>query len=395
MAVTLMSTTSTQDDLNKALGVTPDASKPVETPGRPDVLRASIAELATLKPAGTAAAPAVPPPTAEPAGVAPASIETPTSPVGPVAATPADAPDLADGAVDSDDEPLPADATPQQQGVHTRNRLQKRINELVKKTYTTQGQLDAANAELARLRQQVTPPVAPPALPDHAPSPIALEDATLTHLALVQKYKADPNWPKDEDGDFEDVNAARGAFIADKRNQARDALASQQRQRDAAQAAQAQAKSAFDARVTEFAKAHPDYQTVVNASTVEVSGAMASVLLNPAHDGPALAYYLAQHPDEILRIRTLPVDEQPVAMGELKAKIAAPAAGAAPTASVTSAQPVTKVPPPPQPLHGGTPPAVVESLEDMAKKVTPGSNATSEWIARRNAEIAARRRVGR
>jgi hypothetical protein len=350
MAITLQTTTGTQADVNAALGLPSDPTPASE----PTIVTTATADSVPKAPAA---------PVAEP-------------PVTPAPETPV---------VESDDDPE-ADASPQQQGAHTRNRLQKRINELVKNKYTTQGQLDSANAEIARLRQQqgplgVTSAPAPPA---------ASVPATAGYKALVEQCKADPAYPKDEDFDnYEDARAAQAAFISDRRVESRLAVEHQR----TAQAQQIesgrQAVTAFAQRVDTFKTAHPDYDEVVVGSTLEINDAMKATIFNPANDGPAIAYYLGQHPEECARIAKLSPGEAWEEMGAIKAglKVAAPAVDVPAPRLVP---PVTKAPAPPQTVRGAVAPTS-ESLSDLAKKVTPGSPQTSEWIKRRNAELASRR----
>ena len=77
-----------------------------------------------------------------------------------------------------------------------------------------------------------------------------------------------------------------------------------QQQQTAAQAAAAEraALAAFGQRVDSFAAVHPDYQTVVTAPGLPPPSVAIIEYIQNEDDGPAVAYYLAQHPDEITRI---------------------------------------------------------------------------------------------
>jgi hypothetical protein len=360
MAITLMTTTGTQDGVNAALGLPPadpaTASDSSATPAR------ATADAVPTKP--TVSAPV------EPTAAAEAPIEEPL------------------------EEPeLPADASPQQQGAHTRNRLQKRINDLVKERYSEKGRADALETELARVRQQLAQ--APPATPMEPVTTAAPVLPGQSYKEMVERYKSDPLFPKDDDFEnYEDVQAARAVFVSDKRAEERDAEASAkareaaaQKQRDDLAAAEQVAQKALLGKIQAFATAHPDYETVVGNPALSINGAMRLVITNPNNPGPELAYYLGQHPEECARIAALPPAESFEAMGELKAKLA-PVNGRSTSAPTV---PVTRVPPPPTEIRGGAV-ATTEGLEVLAKKITPGSALTSEWIARRNAEEAKRRR---
>jgi hypothetical protein len=73
-------------------------------------------------------------------------------------------------------------------------------------------------------------------------------------------------------------------------------------------------------------------------------------------------------------------------MGTIKALVMG--SNGKPAASVA---PIPKAPTPPTTVRGAAS-VSSQSLDELAKTVTPGSHTTSEWIARRNAEVAQRGR---
>lgn len=350
MAITLQTTTGTQADVNAALGLPSDSTPATE----PTTVTTATAE-SMPKPSDAPAPPVTTPGPAVDAGV--------------------------DDLVERT-ESLDADTPAQKK----HSRLTKRFSELTAEKYLLQGRIQAVEAENKRLWSQTAP----------AQSPAAVTPATVTtddYADLVAKYEIDPGWPKDESFDtYERARAAQAVFIA--RREAGvvvdSRLAVEHQRTTAAQQVESgrQAVTAFAQRVDVFKVAHPDYAEVVVASNLPVNDAMKATIFNPANDGPAIAYYLGQHPEECERISKLSPGEAWEEMGVIKAglKVSAPAAEPAPRL----VPPVTKAPAPPQTVRGAVAPTS-ESLADLAKKVTPGSPQTSEWLKRRAAEVAARR----
>ena len=365
MAVTLMTTTGTQENVNAALGLPLESvAAPAQSPMAPQTV-GKVEEM--------------------PAKAAPV-VETPAETPAPVAAAPVEP------VLEPEGEPeLPIEGlTPQQQGAHTRNRLQKRINELVATRYKTEGQLVSAHAEIDRLRSQLGVAATPPGEPSIAhPAPTAPVTATPPTTLARPKPKSDdtnvdgsPKYATYEDfiedlSDFKAEQRVATSLAAQQDAQAR------QREQEQVQAAVTEIQK----HIETFRGTHPDYDDVVNNPEVKINDAMMMVLRDPANTlSPAMAYYLGQHPDECKRIAALPPFSAAAEMGAIKAQLT-PGNGkpAAPAA------PIPKAPTPPTTVRSAA--AITsQSLDDLAKTVTPGSHTTSEWIARRNAEVAQRGR---
>lgn len=362
MAVSLMTTTGTQEDVNAALGLPLEsAAAPAQSPMAPQTV-GTVEEM--------------------PEKVALAPVETPA----PEAVAPTEP------LLEPEGEPEPAVAgmTPQQQGAHTRNRLQKRINELVATRYKTEGQLDSANAEIVRLRSQLGVAATPPGEPTHAhPAPTAPVPATPPITLARPKPKSDDTQP---DGSpkyatYEDFIEDLSDFKAEERV-ALTLLA--QQQTETARQRESEARAAVTAVqkvVATFKETHADFDEVINNPDLQVNDSMMLALRNPNNPHTAaMAYYLGKHPEECARIAALPPDEAREEMGTIKALVMG--GNGKPAAPVA---PIPKAPTPPTTVRGAAS-VSSQSLDDLAKTVTPGSHTTSEWIARRNAEVAQRGR---
>lgn len=362
MAVTLMTTTGTQEHVNEALGL------PADTGAAP---AASL-----MAPQVTAQAEALP---------AKGAVEAPPAPVqaAPEAMV---APMEGVGAPEDDPDAMPEGLTPQQQGAHTRSRMQKRIDGLVKARYTTEGHLEAANAELMRLRQQLGVQATPDpasvasAAPSPTPSPVPAS-VTLTRPQPQNEDSKPDGTPKYETFDEYILDLTKWQF-----EQLEAAKEAKTRQIEV-QRALTEEQTAVQKHIDAFKVEHPDFDAVINQPDLKVNGGMLRVLRNPRNaQGPAMAYYLAQHPDECKRIFDLPYDDAIEEMGVIKATLGN---GNGKPVARPVAQP--KAPPPPTTVRSGAAVSAT-TLEEDAKTITPGSHRTSEWIARRNAELAQRGR---
>jgi hypothetical protein len=144
----------------------------------------------------------------------------------------------------------------------------------------------------------------------------------------------------------------------------------------------AQVGAAFEARVTEFKKTHPDYDTVIkNPALPKPSQQMARAVVM-SEIGPAILHHLATNPDIAVRISKMSPDDQGIAIGRIEGQLLsqpapAPAAdkgGKGKDANTgkanadTSAQPartrtVSKAPPPPRPVSAGRSPTTRTALD--------------------------------
>lgn len=328
MGVTLMTTTGTEADVRAALGLT--------AAERPEPIDAPVSATAE---------------TPEP-GITPPAVPEPASE------------DSADA-----EEASATDTSPQAQAAKTKGRLQARIDELVAQRYHTQGELDAAKRQIEKLEAQLAK-VTLPGQPAEPPTP-------------------PPADRPPQEADFETYDAylvAAATYAATKAVEKR--LAEKQIQDDEARqrAEQERVRTTLIERVQAFAKDHPDYEEAINNPALpHLTPVMVHYLTKPSNTlGPAMAYALAKDPDRFRAIAAMSPDDAAEEFGVLRAELRANGSKPVPAPAKTPA-----APPPPTPVRGASVSATL-SLEEMAKRVTPGDPSTSDWIARRNAELAKR-----
>lgn len=338
MAVTLMTTTGTQEDVNAALKLTQEANK------------------ATI----------------EPNAVISASTETPpTTP-----ATQTESPDKDEPSAVNEELPEAGEAldttTPQQKAADTRGRFQKRIDELTAVRFRTEGERDAARREVQELRAEL--------------ARLTRSPQSEVSSAPTQTPATESKEPKEADYDtYEAFIEARADYRARKAyREEREAERAEEAKRQQ-QTAQTQQRKLMEDRIKAFEADHPDYREVVNNPDLILTNALAYGL-QMSEDGPALAYALAKDPARFKAIAALGPFETARALGELSAELrqAAPAKTEARPAAPPKQ---SAVPPPPTPVRGGSV-ATAVSLEEFAKTITPGDPKTSEWLRRRNEQLA-------
>lgn len=122
------------------------------------------------------------------------------------------------------------------------------------------------------------------------------------------------------------------------------------------------------ARRAAFVEKHPDYADVAEADGVKITNEMAITLMQD-DDGPAIAYYLGQNPDEAERISKLLPVRQASELGRIAARLNAP-------------QPVKTKPDPITPLNTGSGAAIRKG---------PNEESMDEYGNRRLAELRAQR----
>jgi hypothetical protein len=338
MAVHLMTTTGTEADVRAALGLTPEASQATTPPDGP--VSASVETLPK-----------------------PVSDKEPSAPAEP----PVAAPDAPAAPVDDSEEEPTSDASPQERGAQTKGRLQKRIDELVAARYKTQGELEAAQRQIAELQAKISPP------------------APTTGSVAAPMSAATP--PQEADFDtYDKYLVALAKFEARQEVETRLAEAKAAEEAKRVQAEAESRRSTLKDRIVAFAKQHTDYEEVVNNPDLpNMTPVVADVLTDPDNElGPAMAYALAKNPTRFAEIVALPPKKAILALGALQAELRtepAPAPAALPK--------LPAAPPPPTQVRGSTVVAA-QTLEELAKGITPGDPRTSEWLARRNAEIAKR-----
>lgn len=126
----------------------------------------------------------------------------------------------------------------------------------------------------------------------------------------------------------------------------------------------------FGERKSKFVETHPDYESLVEIDDLQISQPMAQVILSD-EDGPAMAYYLGQNPEEAVRISKLPAIQAVAAMGRIAARLAAKPA------------PVNK----PAPLN------TLRTGAETATRKTAAEESMDEYGSRRGREIANEKRT--
>jgi hypothetical protein len=178
--------------------------------------------------------------------------------------------------------------------------------------------------------------------------------------------------------DFADPDAYEDALIdwSSRRASAKArADEAEQRVKDARFSEFEAQKKLFLDRKTAFMKNNPDYEDIAESDDVEISGAMTSAIL-ASEDGPAIAYYLGQNPDDAARIAKLSPMQAAKEIGKIEARLGADAKDAA------DAKPFKRKPAPMTPV--GT--------RSTASRRDPSEESMEEYAARRTPEILASRR---
>jgi len=260
-----------------------------------------------------------------PTGSPPATPQTPAEPGRPPAGSAADA-----GVADADDdEPEPEVATVDYvarriKRLTAKQRAQERAHAEREQSWTQerahlQGQLET----MQRLLSGATPE-----LPQTPPGP-----------PQAEQYAS-----------HEDYVRALARF------EAQDVARTQQQQTAQQQQAQAMQQALME-REAAFKQAHPDFDDVVRRGLVGKVAPHVQQALMVLPEGPQLAYLLAQQPDTVTRLNTLPPVQVVAELGRLSAPAtngtAAPPVTPTPTnGTAPPPSPPQVLPPPPTPLSG-------------------------------------------
>lgn len=114
----------------------------------------------------------------------------------------------------------------------------------------------------------------------------------------------------------------------------------------------------FVERQALFKAATPDYEQVINASTVEVSNDVRDAIIE-SEVGPQLLHHFAQHPEDAEKLKKLSRVNALKEVGKLEDKIigAAPVKASGEEKAVVAAQEISRAPAPITPLKGANAPA--------------------------------------
>ena len=241
---------------------------------------------------------------------------------------------------------------------------QKRINKAWAKQKDAERNTELARAEAtaarersARLEVELAQFKTGQAKPVDAPSQTVAQ-AQDARMAAFADNPADPKPKRDDFDSYEDGNDAVGEWIARQVYRQERAKENDASARVVAQEAHQQRLNSYFARLDEFKKATPDFDALVNnpSANLPVSPAVSSLIVE-SPVGPALSYYLAQHPDECQAIYALDERSAAKALGRIEAKVEgqqAPAAAGQPPAPapVVPPKPISQAPAPITPVAG-------------------------------------------
>lgn len=194
---------------------------------------------------------------------------------------------------------------------------------------------------------------------------------TLTRLLQGAAPDLPPQTPTgppqaEQYADHDSYITAKARYEAQQLLQERDQQTQQQRQREQQQTFQQQLVD----RVQAFAQAHPDYDAVIASGFRGKVAPHVDQAVTLLPDGPALAYALAQQPEVLQRLNTLP---PPQVIWELARLLpqAPPATGESAPPATTPPANGTRPPPLPEPMRpvgGGGSPSPPGFREDASQE---------------------------
>lgn len=221
---------------------------------------------------------------------------------------------LADGQESPPVEPVTSEEdeeTPQEKIRNTR--LENRFKRLTERLRTKDREIAELSGQLSAVMQMVTPAV--PAQPAGRPVRGHYADDETYFEALI-------DWKDSQKGAQQAVSQPTAPPVG---NPVLDA---------------------YQKRLVDVKKQHADYDEVVEAADVRIQPGVSAAILE-SDVGPALVYYLAQHPEEAEALNTL----GPVALGKALARLEMPLL--APKPPETIQQQRTAQPVPITPVTGG------------------------------------------
>lgn len=179
--------------------------------------------------------------------------------------------------------------------------------------------------------------------------------------------------PKLEDYNFDEAayQAALTAHVtAEAARQVRDEFRKEQEQ-----LTQRQRTDAWRKRESEFAAKTPDYEDKAYYAPIPDK---AVSIIQDCENGPAIAYYLGEHPAEAQALEGMSESAMARAIGRIESKLDAP-----PPAPVPAPKPVSKAPPPPP---------KIEAVEPAISKAWNDPALSQEEFNKRRKQVIAQRR---
>lgn len=266
-------------------------------------------------------------------------------------------------AVDAVVEAVIADRAPASKAGNPRHDPKARVDELkteiaalAKEKGETKAERDAITAELTTLRAERDALKAPAANGNgHSERKADAPAGKLEYPAALKTFEAYAE--TNPDASYEEYMDARGDFRTDERDKKRRADDADQ----TARTAYDEAHKPFWEREKAFKAITPDYDAVIQRSPIRELQLPAEVMaeLRTAENGPALRYYLAQHPAQTQQIASM---SGPAAVDYLRSLVtSAPGASAV----TPGTAPKTKADPPFETV-GASAAASTHSLETIA-----------------------------
>lgn len=270
--------------------------------------------------------------TADPTPEPPADVPTPAPDPAPTpAALAPEAPAPPDSAPDGPQTPETSEDDDEEAPEPVPRGVQRRIDRLTRQREDARRESAAIKARLDMLEQGYRkPPAEAEPIPLHQQPEPREED----YPSQQEWYKAVREWDK----------AQLKQELAREQQEARQRdRQTQQQQRLVAQAQAARQK-------------HADFDTVLDRLSGVYTAPALDACVQESELGAELAYYLAQHPDEMQRLNQV-AHEAPLAMareiGKLELRLSAPAPAPAGNGTApSSSRPSPPLPPPVQPLAG-------------------------------------------
>ena len=219
--------------------------------------------------------------------------------------------------------------------------VQRRIDRAVRAKYEAEARARVAEEQLAQFRQ-----------PMGAPQAASPEEPTIDKYSNIEQYVSD-----------------KARWVANQELQRALTQNAQQARQHQEQQSRSEAMAQWSVRLEQATADLPDFEEVVASSSVPMSGAMEHAIIE-SEIGPKLAYWLAQNPDEALKISQLPPTRAFAQLGRIEERLLT----AKPPAPKT-----TSAPPPIQPV--GTRASVSKDPDEMG---------TEEWMKWRRTQLAKR-----
>lgn len=203
-------------------------------------------------------------------------------------------------------------------------------------------------------------------------------EADLSRAIEVAAKKAEPETPatdprpqRSQFSDPDDYDEALVAWSSRKAEAETRAKVQRDAQQEASQKRFRDLADAWTDRRAEFMADHPDFEEVAEADDLPITPTMSNAIWI-SEDGPAVAYYLGQHPEEAKRIAAMEPLQAIKAIGRIEAKVSR-------EAPEPKAEPVK--PKPIRPVGART----------SASTKSPSEESMEEYAARRTSELRSTR----